>query len=259
MIHLHQENEHLIEFRDGFVVKLLAHGLLLLLAALSVILLPVGGSLWLSNGLGSLCHHNALGWDLTCHDIQAAQVTGVSNERVRHRPGSGPPSLSSRLELHMRAGQTIPLTRHYQSADSGLSRQLHELQRYLQAPEGTFAISQDDRLIVVASASAIGLYSLYALFWGVRQHRILVQLDRGRLIRQRRGLLMTQRQEWPIPRIDCLLLETRSAGRKASKVRPAVRLQGGGLYPLLPYSRVSEPAYRRMLEIMARSANLPLK
>ncbi|MCG5525937.1 hypothetical protein LRB11_13515 [Ectothiorhodospira haloalkaliphila] len=244
---LHGKTARKLEYRDSLAPKVVFHLAILAVAVAALFLVPVGGELRLTDGYGQMCHKNAIGIPVNCRDLGVTEISAINLESPRHRPGSGPPSRSLRLEIVLTDGNTLPLTRHFQSPASGVSLHAHKLERYLESPSGEVKIEQMDAEFLWGISMAGGLLGLYGLLWGIRQTRITADLDRDRLTLQRRGLLRKNSRQWQISQVESFAMEPQKDAA-SRRMRPVLRLKDGSRHVLQPYSLAYAKRYQGMLE-----------
>ncbi len=247
-------------YSDGLVIKLAAHAAILALVVWAFVALPSGGALTLSDRHGHLRYENPLGIAVERRVIEMEEIADVAVRRARHSPGSGPPTLSSRVEIHLANGERVPLTRHYSYRRAEMSAIVHQVNRHLQAPAGELSIAYNDHKPAVAIAGFLGLYAVYAILWGIRQTTLRVDRDRGRISVTVRGLLARRVEAWALTRIAYVVLQIKEPDGKRRRVRPAIVLQNQEIKPIFPeYSSVSEERYHAMLEDVARFSGIGLR
>jgi len=260
MMKLVAQAEGHVEYADGLLVKVVFHVGLLVLALWLLFGMASGAVLVLSDRQAELVRTSTVGTLVQRHAFSTDALVEARLQRARHHPGSGPPTLSSRVELVPTVGDPIPLTRAYGANRPEMMQIVRQVNTYLADPHGTLVVSQDHHRPTAFLAGLILLYVLYALAWGVQQTRLVVNRNQGRLTLVRRRLLSHQVQPFALARISHLELQTLNAqSEKRARVQPVLVLSNRDIVPLLPPSGIGEKRVREMLERLGEVGGLPVR
>lgn len=253
--------ERYIEYADGLAVKIVFHAILLGLALWLLLCAPSEGVLTFTNGQAELVRTSLAGIIVERQSFASGCLVEARIQRARHRPGDGPPTLSSRVELLICDGTVVALTHAYGHRRAEMAIKARQINQYLAEPHGTLKISQNYNRPLALPAVIVGVYALFALLWGIHETRVQVDRDHNRLSLIKRRILVRQARDWPLSWISYLALEeTRSSSDKMRRVRPIMVLPDGSTEPLLSArSAVFEGELRTMLENLGRVANLPVR
>ena len=247
-------------YSDGFAIKIAVHAALLSVVVWAVLVLPSGGVLTFSDHQAHLYYENPLGIAIDYRVMQVHNISDVTVSRARHRPGGGPPTLSSRVEIHLADGELVPLTRHYSNRRGEMAAIERQINGHLQGPSGELTVAYNDHKPALAIGSLLGLYAAYAILWGIRQTTFRIDRDRGRISVSERRLIARREESWSLSQVAYVTLQTKGPDEKRPKVRPALVLQNRDVKPIVrEYSSVSGDQYRGMLTDVATFSGIAFR